>query len=70
MPQHPKATVHWALRSLETAIRNLGESPVERRVRSQFHQLLLAIERAAFRLDGEQGDLSDPHLTQVRAEER
>jgi hypothetical protein len=31
---------------LEAAIANLGDGPAERRVRSQFHQLVLALERA------------------------
>ncbi len=44
MPQHPKLTVGWALDRLESAIKNLGDGPAERRVRDQFHQLLLALE--------------------------
>ena len=47
MDQHPKVTVNWALHGLEMAIRNLGEGWAERRVRRQFHQLLLAVEREA-----------------------
>jgi len=48
MSQHPKATVDWALQGLETAIRDLGDGAIASRVRSQFHQLLLAIEHEAF----------------------
>lgn len=45
MPQHPKVTLSWAMEGLENAIGNLPEGPKERRVRAQFHQLLLALER-------------------------
>lgn len=51
MGQHPKVTVGWALRSLENALRNLGDGPAERRVRRQFHQLLLALERQSLTLE-------------------
>jgi hypothetical protein len=47
MEQHPKLTLDWALRCLERALGNLEDGPAERRVRRQFHQLLLAIEREA-----------------------
>ncbi len=47
MEQHPKLTLNWALRSLERALADLEEGPAENRVRRQFHQLLLAIEREA-----------------------
>lgn len=47
MEQHPKLTLDWALRSLERALGDLDDGPAERRVRRQFHQLLLAIERDA-----------------------
>jgi hypothetical protein len=47
MEQHPKLTLDWALRSLERALGDLADGPAERRVRRQFHQLLLAIERDA-----------------------
>jgi hypothetical protein len=47
MEQHPKLTLDWALRCLERALGDLDDSPAERRVRRQFHQLLLAIERDA-----------------------
>jgi hypothetical protein len=47
MEQHPKVTLEWALRSLERALDNLENGWAERRVRRQFHQLLLAIERDA-----------------------
>jgi hypothetical protein len=48
MSQHPKATVDWALQGLEAAIHELGDGAVARRVRSQFHQLLLAVEHYAY----------------------
>jgi hypothetical protein len=47
MEQDPKVTLQWALRSLERALQNLNDGWAERRVRRQFHQLLLAIERDA-----------------------
>jgi hypothetical protein len=47
MEQHPKLTLDWALRCLERALGDLDDGPAERRVRRQFHQLLLAIERDA-----------------------
>ena len=47
MEQHPKLTLDWALRCLERALGDLNDGPAERRVRRQFHQLLLAIERDA-----------------------
>ena len=47
MDQHPKLTLDWALRCLERALGDLDDGPAERRVRRQFHQLLLAIEREA-----------------------
>jgi hypothetical protein len=46
MSQHPRVTIGWAVAGLETAITKLGDGPAERRVRDQFHQLLLALERA------------------------
>ena len=46
----------WALRGVERAIQNLGDGWAERRVRRQFHQLLLAIEREALRVDDEPAD--------------
>jgi hypothetical protein len=57
MEQHPRLTLDWALRCLERALSDLDDGPAERRVRRQFHQLLLAIEREA-------GDLesSEPSL--------
>jgi hypothetical protein len=45
MEQHPKVTLEWSLRSLERALEHLQDGWAERRVRRQFHQLLLAIER-------------------------
>ena len=47
MEQDPKLTLDWALRCLERALGDLEDGPAERRVRRQFHQLLLAIEREA-----------------------
>ena len=38
------ATATWPLRGLESAIRALGDSAAEKRVRRQFHQLLVALE--------------------------
>jgi hypothetical protein len=49
--QHPRLTVAWALHSLELALQKLGEGASERRVRSQFHQLVLAIERHSNLID-------------------
>lgn len=46
MSQHPRVTIGWAVAGLETAITKLADGPAERRVRDQFHQLLLALERA------------------------
>ena len=43
--QDPKVTVQWALLNLERALQNLNDDWAERRVRRQFHQLLLAVER-------------------------
>lgn len=43
--QYATLTLDRALQSLELALRNLDDGPAERRVRQQFHQLLLAIER-------------------------
>jgi len=43
--QDSSVTVQWALSGLERAIQALPHGSEERRVRSQFHQLLLAIER-------------------------
>ena len=51
MDQDPKVTLQWALRSLERALQNLNDGWAERRVRRQFHQLLLAIERDAHHLN-------------------
>jgi hypothetical protein len=47
MEQDPKVTLDWALRCLERSLQNLGDGWAERRVRRQFHQLLLAVERDA-----------------------
>ena len=64
MDQDPKVTLEWALRSLERAIQHLEDGWAERRVRRQFHQLLLAVEREAFRTDDE----APPPAPQVSAE--
>lgn len=53
MDQDPKVTLQWALRSLERALQNLNDGWAERRVRRQFHQLLLAIERDAQHLEAQ-----------------
>jgi hypothetical protein len=53
MDQDTKVTLQWALRSLERALQNLDDGWAERRVRRQFHQLLLAIERDAQNLDAQ-----------------
>ena len=49
MEQDPRVTVDWALCGLERALQNLGAGWAERRVRRQFHQLLLAVERETYR---------------------
>ena len=49
MEQDSRVTVAWALRGLERALQDLGDGWAERRVRRQFHQLLLAVERDAHR---------------------
>jgi hypothetical protein len=54
MEQHPKVTLDWALRGLERALDRLDNGRAEQRVRKQFHQLLLAIERNAMHSDEEQ----------------
>jgi hypothetical protein len=56
MDQDPKVTLQWALRSFERALQNLNDGWAERRVRRQFHQLLLAIEREAHRVDAQHLD--------------
>jgi hypothetical protein len=55
MDQHPKVTLQWALRSLERALQNLDDGWAERRVRRQFHQLLLAVERDEQHIDQTDG---------------
>ncbi len=47
--QHPKVTVGWAVACLERALDALGDSVPEARVRRQFHQLVLALERDGHR---------------------
>jgi hypothetical protein len=54
MSQHPRITIGWAIAGLETAITKLPQGPAERRVRDQFHQLLLALERARLPVDLEE----------------
>ena len=51
MSQHPRVTVGWALNGLEAAIDKLHDGKEERRVRDQFHQLILALERDRFLVD-------------------
>jgi hypothetical protein len=51
MSQHPRVTIGWAVAGLESAITKLPHGPAERRVRDQFHQLLLALERARLPVD-------------------
>ena len=53
-------TIDWALEGLETAIRGLADGPAERRVRSQFHQLLLAVERDTLPIEGERFNRGTP----------
>lgn len=57
VPQHPSVTIGWAVAGLETAIVKLPDGPAERRVRAQFHQLLLALERARLPTDLQQADI-------------
>ena len=45
MDQHPKVTIGWAVACLERALDELGDTGAEARVRRQFHQLVLALER-------------------------
>ena len=67
MDQDTKVTLQWALRSLERALQNLNDGWAERRVRRQFHQLLLAIERDA-QLDAQHlGDDQTDSNQQVRS---
>ena len=56
MDQDPKVTLRWALRSLERALQNLDDGWAERRVRRQFHQLLLAVERDARPMETNEAD--------------
>lgn len=48
MAQHPRVTVGWAMAGLERALDDLGETAAEARVRRQFHQLVLALERDGY----------------------
>jgi len=50
-------TIGWAVACLETAIVKLSDGPAERRVRAQFHQLLLALERARLPTDLQQPEI-------------
>lgn len=54
MIQHPKVTVGWTMACLEHALGNLGDTPVERRARRQFHQLVLALERDGYLFPSQQ----------------
>jgi len=63
MSQHPRVTIGWAVASLETAITKLAHGPAERRVRDQFHQLLLALERARLPVDLDTPTLEPQHAT-------
>ena len=56
MDQDPKVTLRWALRSLERALQNLNDGWAERRVRRQFHQLLLAVERDEQHIETDQAE--------------
>jgi hypothetical protein len=47
MIQHPKVTLGWAINGLREAVAGLADGPAEQRVRSQLHQLILAVERDA-----------------------
>jgi len=62
MTQDPKVTVGWALNGLEQAIRELGKGSTEGRVRNQFHQLMLAIERDASSADVQRIQFDAPPL--------
>jgi hypothetical protein len=69
MSQHPRVTVEWALHGLEVAIRNLGDGVAEQRVRRQFHQVLLAVEREARRIDARSGLIADDLREEAPAQE-
>jgi hypothetical protein len=62
MSQHPRVTIGWAVAGLETAITKLPHGPAERRVRDQFHQLLLALERARLPVELEESRRADDEL--------
>jgi len=66
MDQHPKLTLDWSLRCLERALGDLHDGPAERRVRLQFHQLLLAIERDAGAMRFVEPPASHPQPARVR----
>jgi hypothetical protein len=66
MEQDPKVTLQWALRSLERALQNLNDGWAERRVRRQFHQLLLAVERDAQHIDTGEADRRQADLESLR----
>jgi hypothetical protein len=68
MDQDPKVTLRWALRSLERALQNLDDGWAERRVRRQFHQLLLAVERDEQHMETDQtvGKLADLESLQAQ----
>ena len=66
MNQDPKVTLQWALRSLERALQNLDDGWAERRVRRQFHQLLLAVERDARHIETDDTNESQAELSLSR----
>jgi len=68
MEQHPKLTLNWALHSLERALGDLENSPAEQRVRRQFHQVLLAVERAGGSLDDDEKSQPDIADGETRAD--
>jgi hypothetical protein len=66
MDQDPKVTLRWALRSLERALQNLDDGWAERRVRRQFHQLLLAVERDEQHIEADQAGSSRAEQESLR----
>ena len=63
MSQHPRVTIGWAVAGLEAAITKLPPGPAERRVRDQFHQLLLALERARLPVELAESRRADEEMT-------
>lgn len=64
MSQHPKVTVGWTVACLESALRHLGDTAAERRVRLQFHQLVVALERDGYFLHDQRA--TPPRTTLAR----